>query len=139
MSDYPVDRLSIERIEGFARDVLADCPKLPNGAIDILAALRLPTVKTIHGPKILRLKLVADEFLPEDLAHVWSSNGRVTVTARTSLWNKDQANDVGALKVLRHEFGRALALKGPYKLRCNARSESGRKRELQIHPRGMFG
>ena len=37
MSDYAVDRLSIERIEGFARELLAECPKLANGAIDILA------------------------------------------------------------------------------------------------------
>jgi hypothetical protein len=63
MTDYTVDRLSIERIEGFARDVLANCPKLPNSAIDILATLRLPTVMTIHGRKVLRLKLVADDGL----------------------------------------------------------------------------
>jgi hypothetical protein len=31
MSDYRVDRLSIEKIERFASDFLVGCPKLPNG------------------------------------------------------------------------------------------------------------
>lgn len=108
MTDYRVDPLSIERIEGFARDVLANCPKLSNGAIDILATLRLPTVKTICGVRILRLKLVADDLLPGKLAHVWVGDGRITVTARTSLWNKAEAHDAEALKELRHEFGHVL-------------------------------
>jgi IrrE N-terminal-like domain len=112
MSDYGVDRLSIERIEGFARDFLVDCPKLPNGAIDILAVLRQPRIKTIHGRKVLRLKLVADGHLPDDLAHIWSTEDRVTVTARTSLWNRAQDGDVEALKDLRHEFGHALLHSG---------------------------
>ena len=51
MSDYRVERLSIEKIEGFARDFLADCPKLPGGAINVLAAPRQPRIKTIHGHK----------------------------------------------------------------------------------------
>ena len=80
MSDYRVEWLSIEKIEGFARDFLADCPKLPSGAIDILAALRQPRIKTIHGYKVLRLKLEADEHLPDDLAHVWSVPIRLTQT-----------------------------------------------------------
>jgi IrrE N-terminal-like domain len=108
MSDYRVERLSIEKIEGFARDFLADCPKLPSGAIDILAALRQPRIKTIHGYKVLRLKLEADEHLPDDLAHVWSTDGRVTVTARASLWNRAGAGEVDALKDLRHELGHVL-------------------------------
>ena len=112
MSDYRVERLSIEKIEGFARDFLVDCPKLPSGAIDILAALRQPRVKTIHGYKVLRLKLEADEHLPDDLAHVWSADGRVTVTARTSLWNRAEAGEVDALKDLRHEFGHVLLHSG---------------------------
>jgi IrrE N-terminal-like domain len=112
MSDYRVDRLSIEKIERFASDFLVGCPKLPNGAIDILAALRQPRIKTIHGHKVLRLKLVADEHLPNDLAHVWSKEDRVTVTARTSLWNKAQDGDVEALRDLRHEFAHALLHSG---------------------------
>ena len=85
MTDYRVDRLTIEKIEEHARACLTDCPKMPNGAIDILATLRAPRVKTIHGIKILRLKLVSDELLPDKLAQVWVGDGRVTVTARTSL------------------------------------------------------
>src|ERR1700693_3376062 len=105
MTDYTVDRLSIEKIEEYAGEVLVSCPKLPNGAIDILSALRQPTVKTIHGRKVLRLKLVADDHLPDDFAHVWSSNDRVTVTARTSLWNRAESNDADALKDLGPGFG----------------------------------
>ena len=112
MSDYRVERLSVDKIEGFARDFLVDCAKLPNGAIDVLAALRQPRIKTIHGYKVLRLILEADEHLPDDLAHVWSSDGRVTVTARTSLWNRAKAGDVDALKDLRHEFGHVLLHSG---------------------------
>jgi hypothetical protein len=112
MTDYTVDRLSIEKIEEHARRVLADCPKLPNGAIDILAALRLPTVKTIHGAMVLRLSLVADDLLPGKLAQTWASDGRVTVTARTSLWNKAESHDADALKELRHEFGHVLLHSG---------------------------
>jgi hypothetical protein len=108
MTDYRVDPLSIERIERFAREVLASCPKLPNGAIDILATLRLPTVKTINGVRILRLKLVADDLLPGKLAHVWVGDGRITVTARASLWNEAEDHDAEALKELRHEFGHVL-------------------------------
>ena len=52
MTDYRVDSLSVERIEEYARRVLTDCPKLANGAIDILKTLRLPTVRTIHGVKV---------------------------------------------------------------------------------------
>ncbi len=112
MSDYTVDRLPMERIESFAREVLAECPKLPNGAIDILATLRLPRVWTIHGVKTLRLKLVADDLLPGKLAQVWVGDGRVTVTARTSLWNKAEDSDADALKVLRHEFGHVILHSG---------------------------
>jgi hypothetical protein len=112
MSDYTVDRLSIERIEEYARHVLADCPKLANGAIDILKTLRLPRVTTIHGIKVLRLNLVADDLLPGKLAQVWAGDGRVTVTARISLWNKGEAGDAGALKELRHEFGHVLLHSG---------------------------
>jgi hypothetical protein len=112
MSDYTVDRLSIERIEGFARELLVECPKLANGAIDILATLRLPTIKTIHGVKTLRLKLVADDLLPGKLAQVWVGDGRVTVTARTSLWNKAEDNNAEALKDLRHEFGHVVLHSG---------------------------
>ena len=82
MSDYSVDPLSIERIEEYAREILVDCPKLSNGAIDVLKTLRLPSVRTIHGTKILRLKLVADELLPDKFAQVWAGVGRVTVTAQ---------------------------------------------------------
>jgi hypothetical protein len=108
MTDYTVAPLSIEKIEEHARNILVDCPKLSNGAIDILKTLRLPSVKTIHGTKVLRLKLVADDLLPDKLAQVWASVGRVTVTARASLWNKAEDHDPGALKELRHEFGHVV-------------------------------
>ena len=36
MTDYTVAPLSIEKIEEHARNILVDCPKLSNGAIDIL-------------------------------------------------------------------------------------------------------
>src|SRR5450432_2561069 len=112
MTDYTVDRLSTDKIEEFARNYLANCPKLPCGAIDILKSLRLPTVKTIHGLKVLRLKLVADDLLPDKLAQVWASDGRVTVTARTSLWNRADAGGSDALKEFRHEFGHMLLHSG---------------------------
>jgi hypothetical protein len=112
MTDYTVDSLSMERIEAIARDVLASCPKLPSGGIDILAALRLPTVKTIRGVRTLRLKLVADDLLPGKLAQVWVGDGRITATARTSLWNKAEDNDAEALKELRHEYGHVLLHSG---------------------------
>lgn len=112
MTDYTVDPLSIERIEQYARSVLADCPNLSNGAIDILKTLRLPSVKTIHGTKILRLNLVADELLPDKFAQVWASSGRVTVTARASLWNRAEDHDPDALKELRHEFGHVVLHSG---------------------------
>ncbi len=107
MSDYAVDPLSIEKIEEFAKGVLSDpdCPKLANGAIDVLKALRLPRVRTRHGVKTLRLKLVPDQLLPDKLAQVWARGDRVTVTARTSLWNRAEEHDSSALKELRHEYG----------------------------------
>ena len=108
MTDYRVDPLSVEKIEAVARDVLANCPKLPSGAIDILSTLRLPTVKTVRGVRILRLKLVADDLLPDTLAHVWVGEGQITVTARTSLWNRAENYDADALKDLRHEFGHVV-------------------------------
>jgi IrrE N-terminal-like domain len=112
MTDYTVTPLSIEKIEEYARDALARCPKLLSGAIDILATLRLPRVKTIYGEKVLRLKLLADELLPDDLAHVWAGEDRVTVSARITLWNKAEASDCEALKELRHEFGHVLLHSG---------------------------
>lgn len=112
MTDYNVDRLSTDKIEEFARNFLANCPKLPSGAIDILKSLRSPTVKTIHGPKVLRLTLVADDLLPDNFAQMWAGDGRVTVTARTSLWNQAEASDPNALKELRHEFGHVLLHSG---------------------------
>ena len=108
MTDYTVAPLSIEKIEEHARNILVDCPKLSNGAIDILKILRLPKVKTIHGTKVLRLKLVTDELLPDKFAQVWAGGGRVTVTARASLWNKAEDHDPEALKDLRHEFGHVV-------------------------------
>jgi hypothetical protein len=108
MSDYPVDRLPIEKIERLAREVLAWCPKLENGAIDILRTLRMSKVKTVHGDKVLRLVLVDDDQLPDDVAHMWASKDRVTITARASLWEKAQQQDPEVLKDLRHEFGHAL-------------------------------
>jgi hypothetical protein len=108
MTDYTVAPLSIEKIEEHARGILVDCPKLSNGAIDILKTLRSPKVKTINGTKVLRLKLVADELLPDKFAQVWAGGGRVTVTARASLWNKAEDHDPEALKDLRHEFGHVV-------------------------------
>ena len=55
---------------------------------------------------------MADDLLPEDLAHVWSSNDRVKLTARIALWNKSETNDVDALKTLRHEFGHVILHSG---------------------------
>lgn len=105
MSDYTVDPLSIEKIEEFAKQALDNCPRLESGAIDVLSALRSPTIKTRHGLKTLRLKLVPDEHLPDKLAQVWARGDRVTVTVRMSLWNKAEEHDPDALKELRHEFG----------------------------------
>lgn len=138
MTDYTVDPLSIEKIEEHARRVLADCPKLPNGAIDILAALRLPTVRTIHGAKVLRLSLVADDLLPGKLAQMWASDGRVAVTARTSLWNKAESCDADALKELRHAiWARALAFRRAHEICSYPRPATWRKRNPQIHRRRL--
>jgi hypothetical protein len=108
MTDYTVTRRSVEQIEQIARDVLVDCPKLPNGAIDILTALRQPWIKTIQGKKKLRLKLVADELLPDKLAQVWAVKDRVTVTVRASLWTRAAEFDPEGLKELRHEFSHGV-------------------------------
>jgi hypothetical protein len=112
MTDYRVDPLSIQRIECHAQEALANCRKLPGGGIDILAALRQPTVKTVHGRKVLRLEVVRDELLPDDLAHVWSADQRVKVSVRISLWNKAADNDPYALKDLRHEYGHVVLHSG---------------------------
>ena len=108
MTDYTVASLSIEKIEEHAQQTLTWCPRIPSGAIDILAALRLPTVRTIHGTKTLRLKLVADELLPEKLAQVWAGGNRVTVTVSMSLWNRAQDYEPEALKDLRHEYSHTI-------------------------------
>jgi hypothetical protein len=108
MSDFTVTRRSIEQIEQIACDHLSDCPKLPNGSIDVLTALRQPSIKTIQGSKTLRLKLVADQMLPEKLAQMWASKDRVTITARASLWNRAEEQNPESLKDLRHEYCHGL-------------------------------
>lgn len=125
MTDYRVDRLSFEKIEDHAHVLLAGLPTLPKGGIDILAALRLPKVKTIHGTKTLRLNLVADDLLPDKLAQVWVGEGRVSVTARLSVWNRAQEGDPEALRVLRHEFGHVL-------LHSDARTKSAVPLDRQL-------
>jgi hypothetical protein len=112
VSDHRVEPLSIDRIEQYARETLARCPRLPCGGIDILAALRQPTVKTIHGQKILRLEIVRDELLPDNLAHVWSAHQRVKVSVRADLWNRATDGDPHALRDLRHEYSHVVLHSG---------------------------
>jgi hypothetical protein len=108
MTDYTVTRRSLEQIEQIAKDILAHCPKQPTGAIDILAALRQPRIRTVTGEKILRLKLVANDLLPNRVAQMWGSSERVTITARISLWNRAEEFYVEAQKDLRHEYSHGI-------------------------------
>lgn len=108
MTDYTVTRRSIDKIEEIAAEILAECPRLASGAIDILTALRSPEIKTVAGKKTLRLTLVPDELLPTKLAQMWAGRNRVTITARMSLWNKAEKYDPDASKDLRHEYSHAV-------------------------------
>ena len=115
--DYQVKHHSNEEVRKIARQSRDRAGLAKAVYIDIVALLKEGTITTVVGRKKLEFRVCPDSELGDDDVLTSYAPGKVTITARESVFMRALMGDGRARSTLAHEYGHAVMHEGAPKAR----------------------